>query len=94
MKRVTKRKGSLLFKTAVLAVSCYVLVMLIQIRVEIAERNEQLEKLEAGLEYQQQINEDMQAMRDNYESYLEQQAREQGLALPGETIFKEAPGNG
>ena len=94
MKQSGKKKGSLLIKVALLVVSCHVLVMLIQLHMEIANRHEQIEKLEASIAYQQQINEDMQAMRDNYESYLEQQAREQGLALPGETIFKEAPGNG
>lgn len=94
MKQTAKRKGNFLLKTALLAVSCYVLVMLIQLHMEIADRHEQLDKLQSSIDYQAQINEDMQAMRDNYESYLEQQAREQGLALPGETIFKEAPGNG
>lgn len=94
MKRTEKKKGNFLFKMALVVVSCYFLVMLVQLHLEIAERREQLDKLQAGIDYQAQINEDMQAMRDNYESYLEQQAREQGLALPGETIFKEAPGNG
>ena len=59
-----------------------------------ADLNSVVDKLKASVAYQQQMNEDMQDKREHYESYLEQQAREQGLALPGETIFREAPGNG
>lgn len=94
MDHTRKRKNNFLFRTALLAFSCYMLVLLLQIRIEIADRKKQLEKLDANIAYQLQMNEDMQDKRENYETYLEQQAREQGLALPGETIFKEAPGNG
>ena len=94
MKSDRKKKVNLLLRIALLAFSCYMLVVLAQLRMEIAERNRRLDKLKASVAYQQQMNEDMQDKREHYESYLEQQAREQGLALPGETIFREAPGNG
>ena len=94
MKSDRKKKVNLLLRIALLAFSCYMLVVLAQLRMEIAERNRRLDKLKASVAYQQQLNEDMQDKREHYESYLEQQAREQGLALPGETIFREAPGNG
>ena len=83
-----------LLKTALIAFSCYMVVLLVQLQLEINVREKQIEKLSDSITYQQQMNEDMQEMRENYEAYLEQKARENGLALPGETIFKEAPGNG
>ena len=73
---------------------CYMSVILIQLQLEVADRKEQIRKLDESIAYQQQLNADIQDKRENYEAYLEQKARENGLALPGETIFKEAPGNG
>ena len=50
MKQTAKRKGNFLLKTALLAVSCYVLVMLIQLHMEIADRHEQLDKLQSSID--------------------------------------------
>ena len=91
MKSDRKKKANLLLRIALLAFSCYMLVVLAQLRMEIAERNRRLDKLKASVAYQQQMNEDMQDKREHYESYLEQQAREQGRGqkMPGKLAEAE-----
>ena len=39
------------------------------------------------------VKEQLQEMVDNSDSYLEEQAREQGMVLPGESVFIEIPNN-
>ena len=40
----------------------------------------------------QLLIDDQKNKMENYESYQEQQARENGQARPGESIYKEIPG--
>ncbi|MGI6264545.1 MAG: FtsB family cell division protein [Acutalibacteraceae bacterium] len=88
----TKKRRSIVLRVAVLIFSAYMLVMLAQLRMEIDERQKQLDEIEDSIRYQQQQNEDMVSKIENYEVYLEQHAREQGMAVPGESIYQEAQG--
>ena len=88
----TKQRSSIILRFAVVAFSAYMLVMLAQLRMEIGERQQQINDLDDSITYQQQQNEDMQSKSDNYELYLEQHAREQGMAVPGEQVYQEAQG--
>lgn len=88
----SKKRGSIVLRVAVVAFSAYMLVMLAQLRLQIGERQKQIDDLQDSIQYQQQQNEDMQSKSDNYQVYLEQHAREQGMAVPGESIYKEAQG--
>ena len=88
----SKKRGSIVLRVAVVAFSAYMLVMLAQLRLQIGERQKQIDDLQDSIQYQQQQNEDMQSKSDNYQVYLEQHARERGMAVPGESIYKEAQG--
>ena len=88
----SKKRGSIVLRVSVVAFSAYMLVMLAQLRLQIGERQKQIDDLQDSIQYQQQQNEDMQSKSDNYQVYLEQHAREQGMAVPGESIYKEAQG--
>ncbi len=88
----SRKRNSIILRIAVLAFSGYMLVVLAQLRMEIGERQQQLDELQDSIQYQQQQNEDMQSKSDNYQVYLEQHAREQGMAVPGESIYREAQG--
>ena len=88
----SKKRGSIVLRVAVVAFSAYMLVMLAQLRLQIGERQKQIDDLQDSIQYQQQQNEDMQSKSDNSQVYLEQHAREQGMAVPGESIYKEAQG--
>lgn len=92
IKSTNKKRKSLVLRIAILAFSAYMLVMLAQLRMEIDERKKQIDELNDSIQYQQQQNEDMESKNNNYEVYLEQHAREQGMAVPGEGIYQEAQG--
>lgn len=92
IKGTTKKRKSLVLRVAIFAFSAYMLVILAQLRLEIDERQKQLDELDDSIRYQQQQNEDMASRNNNYEVYLEQHAREQGMAVPGEGIYQEAQG--
>ena len=71
----SKKRGSIVLRVAVVAFSAYMLVMLAQLRLQIGERQKQIDDLQDSIQYQQQQNEDMQSKSDNYQVYLEQHAR-------------------
>lgn len=92
LKNTRSKRNSIILRIAVLAFSGYMLVVLAQLRMEIGERQKQLDELQDSIQYQQQQNEDMQSKSDNYKSDLEQRAYDRGMAVSGEIVFKEAQG--
>ena len=89
MKAVKRKKKSIFLRIALVAFSSYVVVMLVQLQLEITDRQKRIEALDEQIRQQQLENDSLQKQSDNYEYYQEQKAREQGYARPGETIFKE-----
>jgi cell division protein FtsB len=67
--------------------------MLVQLQLEINNRKDQLTELEISIQEETTENEALQNQCDNYEKYLEQKAREQGMARPGETYYIIVPGD-
>lgn len=86
-----KRRNRILW-VAVLVFGVYVVVMLTQLQMERSDRQQVLDDMNARIAEQQRQNEDLQDKIDNYEKYLEEQVRQQGMARPGEIIFQEIPG--
>ena len=93
MKAVKKKKKSIFLRIALLAFSVYVIVTLVQLQLQIGNEQQRLNKLDEDIQRQVSLNEDIQNKTDNYEQYLEQRARERGMARPGEVIYKEIPEN-
>lgn len=91
MHLVKPRKKSMLIRLAVLAASVYVVVVLVQYVTKFDETQRRLDELVAQCEEQENKNVVLQDKLDGYEEYLEQQARKQGMAKPGETILVEIP---
>ena len=79
-----KRKKSIFLRVALLAFSVYVLVSLVQLQMDIQKRQQQLDDINEQIRIQSSLNEDVQSKSDHYERYL---------ARPGETIYKEIPGD-
>ena len=90
MKTIKKRK-SIFLRVALIALTIYVVVSLIQLQLQLNDGQQTLDALSAQLANQQSVNAGLQDQINNYESYLEQQARKQGMAKPGETILVEIP---
>ena len=93
MKADRRKKKSVFLRIALLAFSVYVIVMLVQLQMELSQRQKTLNNLEQSIQNQLRLNEDLQNKSENYQTYLEQQARNQGMAVPGEIIYKEIPGD-
>lgn len=94
MTKQLKEKQNVFFRIAVAALLVWVIVSLLQLQIEIGEKRSALADLNAQILTQQRINEELADENANDELYLEQQARNKGLAKPGESIYKEVPGNG
>ena len=75
-----------------MAFSIYVIVMLLQLQMELGQSQRQLDNVDQENKNMQLLNDDLKNKMENYEAYQEQQARENGQARPGETIYKEIPG--
>lgn len=91
-RKIKKRKKSIFLRVALLAFSVYAIVMLAQLQMELANREKDEQAIDQRIEDQKRLNEDLELKNEDYEKFLEEQAREQGLARPGEIIFQETPG--
>lgn len=90
--RRSSKKRSRLLLVAVLVFGVYVAVMLTQLQMELNERQQVLDDVTTQIAEAERLNEDLQDKLENYEKYLEEQVRQQGMARPGEIIFQEIPG--
>ncbi len=91
MRVVKPKKKSLLLRIALLALSVYVVVSLVQLQLQLDESQRRLDELNDQVHEQETINLVLEDKLKNSDEYLEQQARKQGLAKPGETILVEIP---
>ena len=91
MRVVKPKKKSLLLRIALLALSVYVVVSLVQLQLQLDESQRRLDELNDQVHEQENINLILEDKLENSEEYLEQQARKQGMAKPGETILVEIP---
>ena len=86
-----RKKKNILLRVAVVAFSIYVIVTLVQLRMEINRiETDQIDVLKDKISEQKRANENLERQTENLEEYLEQQAREQGWALPGEVKIGRA----
>ena len=92
MKVDRKRKKSIFLRLALLAFSIYVIVMLLQLQMELGASQRQLDNYDQEIKNMQLLIDDQKNKMENYESYQEQQARENGQARPGVSIYQEIPG--
>ncbi len=84
------QKFSFILAVCLLLVAGYFIISLINTQMEIKERKDEIEQLDA--QYQQQIaeNESLQNVIDNddRDSYIERVAREKlGYVMPGEKVY-------
>ena len=91
MRVVKPKKKSLLLRVALLALAIYIVVSLVQLQLQFDAKEREHEAKCAQLEKQLEINRVLLNEVENSDAYLEQQARKQGMAKPGETILIEIP---
>lgn len=91
LKLIVPKKPSFILRIAVLAFSVFVLVSFIQLRLQLNEGQQRLDELNEQVEAYAEIKTELEEQKSSYEEFLEQQARKNGMAKPGETIFVEIP---
>ena len=89
--RLFAARKSITARIALLALIVYAVVSLIQLQLQLDEGQRLLDSVNNRVTDQLTLNADLQDQIDNYETYLEQQARKQGMAKPGETVLIEIP---
>lgn len=89
--RLFAARKNIAVRIALLALIVYAVVSLIQLQLQLDEGQRLLDSVNNRVTDQLTLNADLQDQIDNYETYLEQQARKQGMAKPGETVLIEIP---
>ena len=86
-----KKKTSLLVRIALLIFAVYIVVMLIQLQLEINDKQALINEMSDTITDTQRQNDDLQHKLDNPDQYLDQQARDEGYVHPGDDVYKEIP---
>ncbi len=89
--RQQKKKKNIFLRVACAAFAVYVVIQVVSLQIQIRNKSAQEELLNAKITQQELLNESLKEKLDNYEIYLEEEARDQGYSLPGEQIYKVVP---
>jgi len=92
MKAVKKKKKSIFLRIALLAFSLYMIITLVQLQMDIGNKQKQLDAVQENILLQQQLNGDLKSKLENPDEYIEQEARDQNMVKPGEIVMQEVPG--
>ncbi len=88
-----KKKKNIFLRLACAAFAVYVVVQVVSLQVQLHSRRQEIEALDAEIRRQELINESLHEKVENHETYLEEEARDQGYSLPGEQIYQVVPEN-
>lgn len=86
-----KRKKNIFLRLSLLALTAYVVVMLIQLTSEISAKQAEADSKQAIINAKTWQNEEMQNKVNHPGEYMEQEARARGYGFPGEDVWKESP---
>lgn len=93
--KVKKSPLGVLLRLAVAGAAVYFVVSLVSGQLQVAEKQRELEALQARVSLQTEKNEELMRMldADNDDAYIERMAREKlGYAKPGELVFVDLTG--
>lgn len=93
-KKKKQRKTGLLIKILFVAFLCYVAVVFVQLRIQINEKQKQLDEMKDKVAAQQLQNEELASLlhQDIDEEYIEKMARALGYGHPGERVYENITG--
>ncbi len=96
MKKHRKTRKSFMMRLCVFGFAGYLVVTLIQLQVEISQRQKELEEVKQQVEEQRIENKELERilMSDSDEKYIERIAREKlGFAYPDERVLIDVSGS-
>ena len=91
-KKRTGRKVNWAIRILVVAVAAFLFLKLVQLHVQMEEKQAILLEQEGTLSRLTLINEDLAEQAENAESIQERKANDSGLFQPGQQIYQEAAG--
>ena len=74
------------------ALAAFLFLKLVQLHVQIEEKQQAIDLLQGNIVKQMLINEDLNGQIANADEYLERQANDAGLCLPGQQVYQNAAG--
>ena len=90
--RRTTKKRNWAVRVLVVAVAAFLFLKLVQLHVQMEEKQQQIVDMNNSIHKQMLINEDLGEQIANADEYLERKANEAGLYLPGQQIYQNAAG--
>ncbi len=87
-----KPKRNWAMRIVLVALAAFLFLKLVQLHVQIEEKQQQIDALGDSIVKQMLINEDLNGQIANADEYLERQANDAGLCLPGQQIYQNAAG--
>ncbi len=87
-----KPKRNWAMRIMLVALAAFLFLKLVQLHVQIEEKQQQIDALGDSIVKQMLINEDLNGQIANADEYLERQANDAGLCLPGQQIYQNAAG--
>lgn len=86
-----KKKKNIFLRVACALFGVYIVVQVVSLRIQIQAKAAQEEELQAQIVQQESLNESLKEKLENYEVYLEEEARDNGYVKNGEQIYKVVP---
>ena len=90
--RRKNQKRNWAVRLLLVAFTAFLFVKLVQLHVQMEDKQQQITDLNDSIYKQALINEDLGEQIANADEYLERQANEAGLYLPGQQIYQNAAG--
>ena len=90
--RRKNQKRNWAVRLLLVAFTAFLFVKLVQLHVQMEDKQQQITDLNDSIYKQALINEDLSEQIANADEYLERQANEAGLYLPGQQIYQNAAG--
>ncbi len=90
--RRSTSKRSWVVRILVIAVAAFLFLKLVQLHMQLEEKQQLISNMNESIHRQTLINEDLGEQIANADEYLEREANESGLYMPGQQIYQNAAG--
>lgn len=90
--RRADRKANWAVRILLVAIAAFLFLKLVQMNVQLEEKNQQWVELKNSISHQTLINEDLAEQKENAEDILEREANDAGLYKPGQQIYQGSAG--
>ena len=86
------KKVNWMMRILLVAIAAFLFLKLVQLHVQMEDKQQQLIELNNSISHQTLINEDLTKQAANAEDILEREANDAGLYMPGQQIYQGSAG--